>query len=401
MDSKSDLGTLRARTNNTKPVALHNNSKPIGLCLNDGDSLKTPTLLGNSEVTLRTPTILGSPTKGPLSAATHSDDLITPKLNLSTYPTPNTQAQAFFGDHEPLLTANIEISTVLPQSSSIPSSLPATNVSSSNNSFNDNKDQKATITIKGSISTSISTFGTQSVNSPGLSATMFQFSPLVEHFLQSITKTQQTNSSLPLLVLDSNAKTPSATDTPDLFKVLQDRKDGSHVLSSHPQTSQATNLNTTLCPQLSSSQAGSSSGRSPQGLTPPVCSTAYGSTATCSTTQFTNDHSGRALTTAHALRVIGGVPQPTTHHKYHIQQNITCTVSPSENINSTQSRHPVVSISGRTPTTTQRTTEYPACSFSTPTGTTPCQCAQGGGVQSGPVVTSTQSQFRLGFIDCY
>lgn len=48
---------------------------------------------------------------------------------------------------------------------------------------------------------------------------MFQFSPLVEHFLQSITKTQQTNSNLPLLVLDSNAKTPSATDTPDLFKV--------------------------------------------------------------------------------------------------------------------------------------------------------------------------------------
>lgn len=49
---------------------------------------------------------------------------------------------------------------------------------------------------------------------------MFQFSPLVEHFLQSITKSQQTNANLPLLVFDPNAKTPSATDTSDLFKVI-------------------------------------------------------------------------------------------------------------------------------------------------------------------------------------
>lgn len=53
---------------------------------------------------------------------------------------------------------------------------------------------------------------------------MFQFSPLVEHFLQSITKSQPTNANLPLLVLDSNAKTPNATDTPDLFKVLKPRR---------------------------------------------------------------------------------------------------------------------------------------------------------------------------------
>ena len=48
---------------------------------------------------------------------------------------------------------------------------------------------------------------------------MFQFSPLVEHFLQQIAKPQQTGANLPLLVLDQNAKTPGATDTPDLFKV--------------------------------------------------------------------------------------------------------------------------------------------------------------------------------------
>ncbi|VDK56755.1 unnamed protein product [Gongylonema pulchrum] len=98
-------------------------------------------------------------------------------------------------------------------------------IAGTNGVQNELKDQKATITFKGSISTSISTFGAQNVNSPGLSATMFQFSPLVEHFLQSITKSQQTNANLPLLVLDSSAKTPNATDTPDLFKVFQDDKD--------------------------------------------------------------------------------------------------------------------------------------------------------------------------------
>ncbi|VDM40364.1 unnamed protein product [Toxocara canis] len=193
-DKAPIMGSLRNRANSAKPVALHNSIKPVGLSLNDNDSLKTPTVLGNTEVTLRTPTILGSPTKGPLSAVGHGDELTTPRLSLSAYSTPNTQAQAFFGEHEPLLTANIEISTVLPQSS-------LTN------------------------------------NALGLSATMFQFSPLVEHFLQSITKTQQTNSNLPLLVLDSNAKTPSATDTPDLFKVLQDKKETS-AHQAQPSTSQ-------------------------------------------------------------------------------------------------------------------------------------------------------------------
>lgn len=89
----------------------------MGLSLNDNDSLKTPTALGNTDVTLKTPTVLGSPTKGPFSAGTHVDELITPKLSLNNFSTPNIHTQAFFGEHEPLLTANIEISTVLPQSS--------------------------------------------------------------------------------------------------------------------------------------------------------------------------------------------------------------------------------------------------------------------------------------------
>lgn len=76
----------------------------MGLSLSDNDSLKTPTALGNTDVTLKTPTALGSPTKGPLSAGTHVDELITPKLNLNSFSAPNTQTQAFFGEHEPLLT---------------------------------------------------------------------------------------------------------------------------------------------------------------------------------------------------------------------------------------------------------------------------------------------------------
>lgn len=103
-DKTPIVGSLRNRANSTKPVALHSTIKPVGLSLNDNDSLKTPTVLGNTEVTLRTPTILGSPTKGPLSAVGHGDELTTPRLSLSAYSTPNTQAQAFFGEHEPLLT---------------------------------------------------------------------------------------------------------------------------------------------------------------------------------------------------------------------------------------------------------------------------------------------------------
>ncbi|CAK5007393.1 unnamed protein product [Meloidogyne enterolobii] len=44
----------------------------------------------------------------------------------------------------------------------------------------------------------------------GLSASFFQFSPIVEHFLQSFTR----NQGLPVL----DPKTPNASETPDLTK---------------------------------------------------------------------------------------------------------------------------------------------------------------------------------------
>lgn len=97
---------ILGRTGQNKPVVSLNNSntESVGLSLNDNDSLKTPTALGNTDVTLKTPTVLGSPTKGPLSAGTHVDELVTPKLSLNNFSAPNNQTQAFFGEHEPLLT---------------------------------------------------------------------------------------------------------------------------------------------------------------------------------------------------------------------------------------------------------------------------------------------------------
>ncbi|KAM3725749.1 Early growth response protein [Dirofilaria immitis] len=362
-DAKLSIPSLRGRTGQSKPVVSLNssNTEPVELNLNDNDSLKTPTALGNTDVTLKTPTVLGSPTKGPLSAGTHVDELITPKLNLNNFSTPNTQTQAFF--------ANIEISTILPQSS-------IANVTSggaavgSNSAQNDIRDQKATITFKGSISTSISTFGSQSVNSPGLSATMFQFSPLVEHFLQSITKSQQTNANLPLLVLDANAKATSATDAPDLFRVFQDNKDavnlpatgiqqlstsqpsvsGTHqVLSDYIQIGRAgVNRRTTPPPGPSGvRQNGFSSAGTPNS----ICSAAH-----CTQQQ---DARIRPVVSVGASEMTSS-PAQIHQHKYHIHQNITCTVSPIEIQNSNQSN-----------SAGAQRTSYQTCNFLTCSGA-PC-----------------------------
>ncbi|VDN41789.1 unnamed protein product [Gongylonema pulchrum] len=113
---------------------------------------------------------------------------------------------------------------------------------------NDLKDQKATITFKGSISA----FGTQSASSPGLSATMFQFSPLVEHFLQTITKTQPTNANLPLVVLDSSSSAPiSINDNSDSYKVFPESntiKNVTVLQSSNSQQQQPSTSHASISP---------------------------------------------------------------------------------------------------------------------------------------------------------
>ena len=59
-----------------------------------------------------------------------------------------------------------------------------------------------------------STVASSNIRFVGLSASIFQFSPIVEHFLQSWSRGA---TSLPVLAVD--AKTPNATDAPDLMKV--------------------------------------------------------------------------------------------------------------------------------------------------------------------------------------
>uniref|UniRef100_A0A915PMG9 C2H2-type domain-containing protein n=1 Tax=Setaria digitata TaxID=48799 RepID=A0A915PMG9_9BILA len=374
VDAKLAIPSLRGRTGQSKPVVSLNNSsiEPVGLSLNDNDSLKTPTALGNTDVTLKTPTVLGSPTKGPLSAGTHVDELITPKLSLNNFSTPHTQTQAFFGEHEPLLTANIEISTILPQSS-IANVTPGGASAGPNGAQNDLRDQKATITFKGSISTSISTFGSQNVNSPGLSATMFQFSPLVEHFLQSITKSQQTNANLPLLVLDPSAKTPTATDTPDLFKVLQDNKDAGNLStagiqqlsSSQPSISSVSGTHQVLSDYIQIGRAGVSRRTTPppgpSGVRLNGFSSAVTPNSVCPGIPCTQqDARIRPVLSAGTSEMSASSAQ-IHQHKYHIHQNITCTVSPVETQNSNQSNS-----SGA-----QRTSSYQTCNFLTCNGV-PC-----------------------------
>ncbi|KAE9412933.1 hypothetical protein Angca_005433 [Angiostrongylus cantonensis] len=185
-----------------KPAA---NAKPL-LTLSDHDCLKTPTM---SDM-LKTPTILGSPTKStPLTIDG------TPRIHHFNGIAPQNN-QAFFGDHEPLLTGNIEIQSISQTSTTL--NLPNGAASSSQNGEGCHKNEKTTIQFKGSITTNLPVNLTSGVSSPGLSASMFQFSPMVEHFLQSLSKG---GSGLPeLTVVD--AKTPGInSEAPDLLKVVR------------------------------------------------------------------------------------------------------------------------------------------------------------------------------------
>uniref|UniRef100_A0A1I8BZC5 Uncharacterized protein n=1 Tax=Meloidogyne hapla TaxID=6305 RepID=A0A1I8BZC5_MELHA len=227
-----------------------------GICLLETPTPKIPDTLRTPTALLTSPTISSSSKSSQLM---HIDELNTP-LCLNSATPKSQHPQAFFGDHEPLLTANIEItSTVVsapPQhppnsehSYQCSCSCNASNCSSSNsnsecahrnstnicsngkssngqtcssetstNSSNQpitapKTDQKLQFQIKGSISTNLP-LNAQNLNSPGLSASFFQFSPIVEHFLQSWTR----NQGLPVLSVD--AKTPNAPETPDLTKVM-------------------------------------------------------------------------------------------------------------------------------------------------------------------------------------
>ncbi|KAF7632158.1 hypothetical protein Mgra_00008410 [Meloidogyne graminicola] len=132
-----------------------------GICLLETPTPKIPD-------TLRTPTaLLTSPTNSSTSSKSsqlmHIDELNTP-LCLNSATPKSQHSQAFFGDHEPLLTANIEITSTV-----VSASLNHPNNSKHSNSFHNFKsktDQKLQFQIKGSISTNLP-LNAQNLNSPG------------------------------------------------------------------------------------------------------------------------------------------------------------------------------------------------------------------------------------------
>uniref|UniRef100_A0A0N5AU61 Early growth response protein n=1 Tax=Syphacia muris TaxID=451379 RepID=A0A0N5AU61_9BILA len=350
--NSSNSNSTSGRLNSGKPITLHNSTKPVGLNLVDNDSLKTPTL--------QTPTVLGSPTKGPLSAVSHGDDLLTPRLNISAFSNQASHAQAFFGDHEPLLSGVLLLLVGILYK------------------FYEN------IFL-------------------GLSATVFQFSPIVEHFLQNISKSQQ---SLPLLILDSNAKTPSATDTPDLLtvklkiddkyllQVFQDKKDLTHQLdTTQPSTSQSSQITSTtdFHPNTNRSNGGARPvvSAAVDGTGPSTLNTGSLNYGTAQYAPLNSLQNSRPSTTS-TVNLTSTLAQPPS--KFHVHPNTSCSVTASPTQAVVQQSRPqnVVTVSA-----TQHT-GYPSCSFAA-TNTIPVQNAHIAQSSSQLSSTATAQQFRNEF----
>uniref|UniRef100_A0A8R1DPC0 C2H2-type domain-containing protein n=1 Tax=Caenorhabditis japonica TaxID=281687 RepID=A0A8R1DPC0_CAEJA len=184
-----------SHSNHLKPPSLN---KPI-LTFADNDCLKTPTM---NDI-LKTPTV-NSPRHTPLSIDG------TPKVNGFSGFTPQTD-QTFFGDHEPLFVSQLSMRTAndkeLLQNSNDSTILnnetknvkPSLHYSFDKNGANEAPMSKPTQLKLKELETITSTNGACGVDSPGLSASMFQFSPMVEHFLQTLTN-KSTSSGLPELV---------------------------------------------------------------------------------------------------------------------------------------------------------------------------------------------------------
>ncbi|KAI6235402.1 Early growth response protein 1 [Aphelenchoides besseyi] len=323
---RKDGANLSASDALRNKVTLKNNQQMTCLSLVDNDCLKTPTVPD----LMKTPTTLSSPTKATSSLA-HADELNTPSLCLSSC-TPKNQ-QAFFGEHEPLLTANIEISTIVSQSSlpnsqtTSTSTQPATSnvadstISTSGSTPEDHK-TTTTFTIKGSMSTKLPVpFNTQDINSPGLSASFFRFSPIVEHFLHNLTWSQ-TGNSLPVLTVD--AKTPNPNDTPDLMKVVQvlgdDEKKDSEGVGCSQQASSHHHCDTAVEIPTSTTRCNN-----------PKCSSEsqYQSTGATLCTHVKQEPICRMQLNPPPVTSLNNPPG-----RYQIHQSISCSVVPvSENAN--------------------------------------------------------------------
>uniref|UniRef100_A0A7E4W0H6 Zinc finger protein n=1 Tax=Panagrellus redivivus TaxID=6233 RepID=A0A7E4W0H6_PANRE len=160
----SHTATMTMKTqgsSNKNKITLKNNHQMQCLSILDGnDCLKTPTV----PELLKTPTVTISPTKSNFLSGS-ADDLHTPSSFLNQCQSKN-HAQAFFGDHDALLT--------------VPASGAATSTSLT--------DATSSLREKAFPLLSSKSGFTPTMNSPGLNSAIFQFSPIVEHFLNSWTQ---------------------------------------------------------------------------------------------------------------------------------------------------------------------------------------------------------------------
>lgn len=149
---------------------------------------------------LKTPNALQSP-----SHRYHQDGKAGGSSTLNGLTTPFT-SQAFFGDNEPFYSGNIEIQSI---SRTPQASLPKNEVVKEEIEEEPpvvTEAQTTTIHFRGSITTTLP-LPPVSANpsSPGLSASVFQFSPLVEHFFQSLAGSKKPNNQLPELVVGDSS----------------------------------------------------------------------------------------------------------------------------------------------------------------------------------------------------
>lgn len=204
-----------SHTNLLRPPSLN---KPI-LTFADNDCLKTPTM----NDMLKTPTV-NSPRHTPMSIDG------TPKVNGFSGFTPQTD-QTFFGEHEPLFNQfEMRTSTTSAAASTSSERKPAYSSEQPCSSNVDTKTKDLATPNNNSFGIPRMTNGHSkpkpeelklkevdanapavSVDSPGLSASMFQFSPMVEHFLQTLTNKGSTTG-LPELQVE--AKTPAFNQEP-------------------------------------------------------------------------------------------------------------------------------------------------------------------------------------------
>ncbi|CAI5454731.1 unnamed protein product [Caenorhabditis angaria] len=192
-----------------KPPSL---SKPL-LSFSDGDCLKTPTM---SDM-LKTPTVLGSPTKPLIIDGT-------PKVTTFSGYTPQNN-QTFFGEHEPLFDGNFSGYPQTSTSSAVTRTQQyAENMNHGNISPQKIKMKPESLTLKPTNPNPVNLMtGINSPESAGLSASMFQFSPMVEHFLQSLTKGPN-GTGLNDLTISEQQKTPDITTHMMKFQMPESSK---------------------------------------------------------------------------------------------------------------------------------------------------------------------------------